>query len=341
MTGARSMTPDPTTPIVLLTDYEHPSYVIIGRLFRLTLESAGFTVMEKPADAIAGGSVANGQWVLSNTIGPMFNPVPGAVNVALPAHEWSRYPADWVEKLNRFDEIWVASGHEREVLSNSGVTTPVELMAPGLDFDPVPLKNDWDSGGPFRFLSCGAGHFRKGFHLLMEGFIRAFPEPGSASLTIKTSADVSWSTPREDIIIDTRTLERRDMLSLYSGYDAYVTASLGEGLGLPVAEAVLACLPVLANYWGGHRSLLDQGAFWEIPYEEVDQPFCSEPSYFATNQKCAFSSPSAIAETLRMVVENSADKRESMARSARDFLLARYGKDVAIKRFVQYLKPDK
>ena len=121
----------------------------------------------------------------------------------------------------------------------------------------------------------------------MEGFLRAFPREGSARLVIHTDAQRDWGSPRRDIEIDDAPLTRSGLLGRYREFDLFVSASLGEGLGLPVAEAILAGVPVVANDWGGHRSLLRAGAFFALPHTVVPQPFCSRPDYFAAGQRCA------------------------------------------------------
>ncbi|VAX23536.1 hypothetical protein MNBD_NITROSPINAE04-2280, partial [hydrothermal vent metagenome] len=297
----------PTGPdgsIELITDFSLRSYVVIGRLYRLTLETLGLNVNERPLTNESNLNDFKNKWALSNTIGPRFTPVPGAFNIALPAHEWSRYPKEWVKRLNGFDEVWTTTDHVKTLLEASGVKAPIFKMPPALDIDKTAtMKMDWTGKKPFRFFSCGEAHFRKGFHLLMAGFMRAFPEPGSAALTIKTSPDCDWISPREDIRIEVTEMDRDDLLHAYSTYDAYVSASLGEGLGLPVAEAVLAKTPVTANFWGGHASILTEGGYWRIEHEEAPQLFCSNPGYYAQGQKCAYSSSDRISAALRDVYE--------------------------------------
>jgi len=334
--------PDPGRPVVMFTDFDRLSYAVIGRLFHLSIEAAGFSVEERrtPATALerrrAAGQLS-GQWVIHNTIGSDFIPVASAYNIALPAHEWSAYPRAWVENLNRFDEIWCTTSHVITLLRDSGVTAPVYWLPPALDADPVPARDTWAGMNPFRFFSCGEAHFRKGFHLLMEGFMTAFAEPGEAELTIKTTPGCAWTPPREDITIDTALVPREQLLAQYADYDAYVTASLAEGLGLPVAEAVLARTPVAANFWGGHASLLADGGFWPIGHEPAIQPFCSDPSFYAPGQKCAYSSPERIAEALQEVRHAGAAERERRAELARDYLISRFGAGAAQQRFFRRL----
>jgi glycosyltransferase involved in cell wall biosynthesis len=323
--------------VTLLTDFARGSYEVIGRLYQLTFEGAGVAVTQEPIPASAeerekAAERLAGKIVLHNTIGPLFHPLPRSFNIALPHHEWSRYPKGWVDTLNRFDEVWATSDFVMEIMRESGVKPPILFMPPALDADAVPQKTEWEAGAPFRFYSCGEAHFRKGFHLLMEGFMEAFPKPGVARLVIKTSQSLKWTPLREDIEIVTQWMTRDGLLADYKNHDAYVSASLGEGLGLPLAEAALAGLPVTANFWGGHESLLVEGGFFKIESSVVDQFFCSDPSYFAKGQKCALSTPQMIAEALRRVYKSTPEERRTMAGFARERVKSRYGMAVCAER---------
>jgi glycosyltransferase involved in cell wall biosynthesis len=332
--------------VLLLSDDRLGSYKIIGDLFLATLRRARFDVEQRSLAEYASEQTkllafSRSRVVIQNTIGPRFNRFPGACNVALVHHEWDCYPGGWVKSLNGFDEVWATSTFVRDTLRRSGVIVPIKLKFPALDLETIPQKVDYAHARPCRFLSCGEPHFRKGFHLLIEGFLEAFPVFGVATLTIKTSPGCEWRSPRDDIRIVTERFDRAALLGYYREFDVYVTASLGEGLGLPVAEAILAGVPVAANLWGGHRSLLKAPHFFRIPHVVAPQPFCSFPEYYAPGQQCAFSHPSAIAKILRRVAAAPAGKRKQMARAARAALLDRYGWRTVSSRFGQVRAPAK
>jgi glycosyltransferase involved in cell wall biosynthesis len=230
-----------------------------------------------------------------------------------------------VRTLEAFQSIWAPSTHVALALRASGVRTPIHFVPPPVAVRRVPAKTAWSAREAFRFLSIGEAHFRKGFHLLIDGFLQAFPDEGEATLTLKVSPSCSWRSPRSDIRIVADRIERGRLLSLYASHDAYVTASLGEGLGLPLAEAIVAGLPVVANHWGGHRDLMRREHGWTIGHEVVPQVFCSDPAYYAKGQSCAYSSPERIAEALREAVAAAPAERESRARRAAAALQASHG----------------
>lgn len=309
--------------VIFLVDTERPSYVEAARLYREAFAIAGIAVREERYAAVRRPRY--GAWVLHHTIGPLLRPVPGAHNTAVVFHEWDRYPAAWVATLNDFQSVWAPSVHVADTLRASGVSVPIDFVPTPVAARSLFATRSYRASSPFRFLSIGEAHFRKGFHLLINGFLMAFPEEGAATLTLKVSPTCAWQSPRADISIVADRLDRGDLLALYRDHDAYVTASLGEGLGLPVAEAVMAGLPVVANRWGGHRDLVRAEDCWEIGHDVVPQVFCSDPSYFAPGQRCAWSAPEQVAAAMREVCAASPVAREKRALDARTALGRSHG----------------
>ncbi len=305
-----------------LVDRHRTSYAVAARHYAVAFRRLGMEV-NLISSQEASQAESRGRLLVHHTIGPLLRPIPSAVNVAVIFHEWSRYPQSWLETLADFHAVWAPTQHVFETLHRSGLKRGLRLVPPPLDTEEIPLKDRWDAGPePFRFFSVGQPHFRKGFHLLIEAFKLAFPSPGRAELVLQVGPECNWASPRPDIVFSTVDLDRSRLLSAYSKHDAYVTASLGEGLGLPLAEAVMALLPVAANHWGGHRDVLSAGNYWAIPHVEIPQVFASEPSYYAQDQTCAYSAPEDIARSLVSVVSADARTRAAKAHEARRQLLA-------------------
>lgn len=320
----------PRARIVLQSDLELPSYAIIGDLMARTLRAAGLDVEERPL----GGVVrrAANAIVVQNTIGPRFVRGRATTAVALVHHEWDRYPRAWVDCLDTFTEVWVTTTFVQRTLVRSGVRQPVRLVRPGLDVEGVPARREYGVGTQFQVLACGAPHFRKGFHLLIDAYLQAFPRLGQARLVMHTDASQDWVSPRADVVFDRRRVSRRAMLAMYQRFDLVVSTSLGEGLGLPLAEAILAGVPVAAAAWGGHRDLLTAGGFLPVPHDVLPQPYCSRPDYFAPGQRCALVSIEGLAGVLRHASAMSPTARRAQATRGREALLARYGVQAAARR---------
>lgn len=319
-------------PLVIITDRTNGSFTVIEHLYALAFQKLGYEVKTviQPNNAYESERLSTelrGHVVFHNTIGPNFSSIQGCVNVALPVHEWSKYPKKWAESLSLFDQIWVTTEHVETLLKDADTTAPILKLPPPLDLESIPQKQSWNSSEVFRFYFCGESHFRKGLHLLIPAFIEAFPKPRRATLTIKTGKACAWESPREDIILIKENWTREQCLNTYQHYDCYISTSLGEGFGLPVAEAILAGLPIATNYWGGHKSLLKPGAFFEISHIEILQPYASKPEYFVPGQRCCFSEVSSISGTLREIAESDASQRRLMTEGAKKHLLSTYGSD--------------
>ena len=319
--------------IVILTDFHRGSYKIIGELFAKSLgEFGNATHLPTPETAESRGVINRefaGSVVFHNTLGEGFVPLPDCSNIALPFHEWSEYPKEWIGLLNQFDEVWTTTDHIHDLLLRGGLGIPVHKLPPALDSENIPVKANYDTIGSPSFFFVGEPHFRKGHHLLMNGYMKAFPIANDALLTIKTSPSCEWESPREDIILVKEHWDRDRLVEEYSKHDCFVSASLGEGLGLPIAEAIMAQLPVCANYWGGHQSLLSKESFIEITHREILQPFTSDPKFYAEGQKCAYSSPDAIRMALLKFLTLNSEQKQNMTSSAKENFLKTYGSEFA------------
>ena len=328
--------------MLILTDFHRGSYHIIGNLLYQVLSNlCNVEHIPTPQGNEQRKTLLNKfnpEIALHNTLGNEFVPLKNCYNIALPFHEWSEYPREWIKLLNQFDEVWTTTDHIKEVLKRSGLNVPVIKLPPALDDENFIPKNNWEIKEKPSFLFVGESHFRKGNHLLIDGYIKAFPSPDMACLTIKTSPNCPWDSPREDIIVIKEDWNRKKLLAEYSRHDCFVSASLGEGLGLPVAEAIMSKLPICTNFWGGHKSLLTTGGFIEIPHTEIIQPFTSDPAFYAENQKCAYSSPVRVKNALEQFLKTSPAERKKITHIAKNNFLMTYGRENALKNIESRLK---
>ena len=328
--------------LVVLTDFSKSSFAIVSNHYISTFKQMGLEVehLPYPSDENDLKSLSRkypGAIYFHHTNGRNFKPLEGQMNIAWVVHEWSRYPSLWLPYLEFFSEVWTTTLHVCEVLGESGLDTKVFFLPPALDKKGTPLKSSHAVSDQFRFLYVGEWHFRKGLHLLFQAWEIAFPNRSSASLTIKTSASCPFDSPREDIRIIREPIAESELHQLYVDHDCYISASLGEGLGLPIAEAISARLPVATNLWGGHKSLLIPEGCFQIPHSEIIQPYCSLPELYASNQKCAFSDPTEIANVLRRIVESSAEERCKISGYAYQWFQQNYGYEGVQKKLFQRL----
>lgn len=325
--GSRSSFPS----VLILSETSVSSYGRIGELYRDTFCAMGMGAVLAPYPD-RPQRVPRGSVVLHNTLGYRFEPWPGVRNVAVPFHEWDRYPSAWAARLNAFDEVWAATRFLALTLRRSGVIVPIRVAPPALDRHSLRVKTSWAAGRPFRLLFVGESHFRKGHHLLIEGFRRLAVSPRRATLTLKTSSGCAWTVSDPGIRRIASRWSRRRMRDLYAAHDAFISASLGEGLGLGVAEAMLAHLPVATHQWGGHADLVTTGGYVRLLHRLVPQVFCSSPTFYAPGQRCALVSPDEVAAAMDRMIRMPARARQAQARRASDAIERRFGLAVCAQR---------
>ena len=215
----------------------------------------------------------------------------------------------WLEPSQQMDRIVTISNFSRDVFLNTifqdqagnqlKVTTPIDVVHfPVRDMNETQLELDLPS--QFNFLTVNQWGPRKNMELLISAFVDEFRHE-DVGLVIKTNQANDSLMDRERIegalkmllaskgerkcrvhLVHGR-LSRDEMDGLYkhSKVKAFVTATHGEGFGMPIFEAVQARLPVVATDWSGHLDFLtmkdeqgkDKKMFAKVDYElkPIDQ----------------------------------------------------------------------
>lgn len=193
--------------------------------------------------------------------------------------ETDSFPEEWLDRFERFDEIWVASSFTRDVLKRIspvpvvrvspcvelGAASPPDRARFGLPADRVAFLFTFD---PF---SIDA---RKNPFGVIEAFRRSFGQRSrEAVLVIKANnlariggleaqlgVDEGYANRLASavdsvsgVLID-RYLDREELAVLFSSSDAFVSLHRSEGFGLTMAEAMLMGKPCVAT---GYSSNLD------------------------------------------------------------------------------------
>ncbi|MEZ5284673.1 MAG: glycosyltransferase [Vicinamibacterales bacterium] len=185
------------------------------------------------------------------------------------AWEDSRIPVDWANAFNRhFTGLLVPSAHVRDVVRRSGVVIPVAVVPYGVDAHTTRGAGATgaasDAHRPFHFLHVSTGFPRKGLDVLVRAFTREFSAREDVVLVLKTLPQYDHVTARlvryarwtrlrcPEIRHIDRDLDDQEMRRLYADADCLVHPARAEGFGLPIAEAMLADVPVIASDYSGH-----------------------------------------------------------------------------------------
>ena len=189
----------------------------------------------------------------------------------------------WVQPSQQMDKIVTISEHAKSVFLNTvfgnekgqqfKITTPIDVV----HFPYLEKEGNLNLDLPyeFNFLTINQWGPRKNMEFLINAFIDEFRND-EIGLVIKTNA-------ANDSIIDKNIVEKKlesilstkgerkckihllhgrmsdeEMSGLYRHpkIKAFVTATHGEGFGMPIFEATAAELPVIATDWSGHLDFL-------------------------------------------------------------------------------------
>ncbi len=195
---------------------------------------------------------------------------------------WERasLPAEIVRELQRVRENWVPSEQNANLLRNAGVQNVQVIPHPFNPSDKLCLLTQRPAIKQRRFYSIGKWEPRKNFPALMAAYLTAFSPSDDVSLTIKTSgswpnyappsevlaklltfSDVvsnGWTKENCTIRIMEGVLSRGQILKLHFENNIYVSASHGEGYGLPAFEAKVAGNRLMYVPWGGVVDFTDE-----------------------------------------------------------------------------------
>ncbi|MFN2386937.1 MAG: glycosyltransferase family 4 protein [Thermoanaerobaculia bacterium] len=268
-------------------------------LERHTVHRVAFHATEGPGDYmprsrdLADKSLAAELWrrsfesrrpdvLIRNTYPPRFDRLRGRLNLSFFFWEDSLIPRGWAARFNRFyDGMLAPTRHVESVLRDSGVRVPIAVIP-----TPVSLPADADSTPPaelptsraLRLLSVGSAFPRKGIDVLLAAYGAAFTSAEDVVLVLKTFPNIHNNVA--DLLRDHRLRNRRypevllidrdvppeELVGLYKSAHALIHPSRAEGFGLPVAEAMLLGLPVIAPSSTGLADLCDETTALVIPH---------------------------------------------------------------------------
>ena len=196
--------------------------------------------------------------------------------------EESLFPRRFVQDFNSgLDLVTVMSEFVRDVLRQNGVRVPVEVVGLGADHiisEPARAGN-WLDEDAFNFLHVSSCFPRKAPEVMVRAFCQEFNGRDDVRLIIKTFpnphneisrivSEIGQEFPRHppiEIISD--PLDLGEMRYLYERADCLVSASRGEGFGLPVAEAMFVGCPVIATVYSGQADICKVEHCWAVDYE--------------------------------------------------------------------------
>jgi len=226
------------------------------------------------------------------------------------------------------------------------------------------------SKATFRFLSVFKWEPRKGVDVLLRAFLKAFSKSDDVQLYLQTYAydqsDLTarsrdnlerklnatltaiiaeddelrsnaqevweWMFPKIEVMTKERTMDQ--LASLYKTVDCLVSASHGEGFGLPVLEAMAVGTPVVVTNWSGLRDLVineSYGYLVAVDGKEFARNTPGRGDFVEDKMKWAAIDGDSLVEKMRAVYD---DRKEAKRRG-------RMGQKYVMKHFHPKVVTDK
>tara|TARA_E500000331_G_C17248179_1_gene709958 strand:+ start:156 stop:1319 length:1164 start_codon:yes stop_codon:yes gene_type:complete len=216
------------------------------------------------------------------------------------AVETDKCNPEWISRCNLMHHVVVPSNHTKNVLQSSGNITSNLTVIPESFYDCI-LNNDDEENNlelnfstDFNFLIfgqiTGSDPFtdRKNTFFLIKWLCEEFKNDSEVGIVIKTNCGRNTSRDRENttamlekLISEIRpgpfprvyllhgSLDPEEIKSIYKNpkIKALVSATRGEGYGLPLLESAACGLPVLATNWSGHLDFMNLGKFISFDYD--------------------------------------------------------------------------
>lgn len=222
---------------------------------------------------------------IRNMYPPRVADVTGGLNFQAFGWEESAIPDNYINNFNKYlSGIGTMTDYVTDILIENGIKIPVKTMGIGVelvpDFEqlkPYPLKTRKRT----KFLHISSAFPRKGVDVLLEGYFEAFTKDDDVCLVLKTFPNPHNNV--EEILKELRSrypeapevewincdLSDEELNRLYKAADCYVQVARGEGFGLPVAEAMLAKVPVIVSANSGMADFCNEENALLVGFEQT------------------------------------------------------------------------
>ncbi|MCA1648157.1 MAG: glycosyltransferase, partial [Chloroflexi bacterium] len=227
---------------------------------------------------------ADQHFVVMSHVGEQF--FRGRYNIGVWFWELPTFPEEWLDRFAHYDEIWVASSFVANTLAPISPIPVVRIpsvltgAASGSRDKGRAKLNVVDDEFVFLFIFDFRSYFeRKNPIALINAFKRAFTPDEPVRLVIKcVNEDFEPHAAREmarqarghPISIEHGYWTADDIRDLMAAGDAYVSLHRAEGLGLPLADAMVLGKPVIATAWSGNMDFMDAFNSFPVKYRLVE-----------------------------------------------------------------------
>lgn len=238
-------------------------------------------------------------------------------NLAIVPFETTKIPPSWVRKINSFKGLMVPCEQNIQMMKDSGVTIPIELIHWGVDPKKFfPLERE--ESDIFTFGTMGALSVRKGTDILVDAFRVAFPTEKDVRLICKTSYNgYPFMVPDDRIKVEMTGWTHQELIdNFFKRINCFVFPTRGEGFGLPPLEAMATGVPAIATGWSGITEFLTDEYGWLLDYKMVPAKDFSEKIYKEDCGEWAEPDFNQLVKLLRYAYEHRDEAKEKGKKAA-------------------------
>lgn len=218
-------------------------------------------------------------------------------NIIYPLWELARYPSEWAQLLDRFDEIWAPSKFIFDALKKA-CEKPVYHMPLACEIALTDFKSRRHFGLPEEdyiflfFFDLRSYSSRKNPEAVIEAFRRFLTRrPYTRShLVVKVNGvhtNPALLTKLREAIADLDSnvtlihavLSSNDVKNLVRCCDAFISLHRAEGFGFGIAEAMVLGKPVIATSYSGNMDFMNEEVALCVDYSLVPVKDGEYPHY--------------------------------------------------------------
>lgn len=255
--------------------------------------------------------------------------------------ETDRLPKEWIEPINKMQEIWTSSVTMAELFRSCGVKVPIYAFPQPIDTSEADKnyeKLDLPEHKGFLFYSIFQWIERKNPKALLQAYWETFTGRQDVSLLLKTFrvgyTGEDFERIQEDIerwkresrlvhfprvLLSTKLVTHEEMMRLHYTADAYVSADHGEGWCRPLQEALLMGKPAITTARGGLHEYLNSELYYPISSTYV--PVVQQPwiPWYTSDQNWAQIDKEEFKQKMKFVFLNK-NTAQMKGYRARDYM---------------------
>ena len=214
------------------------------------------------------------------------------LKLAIYNYESSTLPSMWGSCIKHIDYALPSSNFSKKVFTDAGWPKEKCVVVPhGININDFKIKDkvkNLKTNRRFKFLNISIPHYRKNIGLLVAAYYKAFDANEDVCLVIKTSLKKPKYRFECDVTKEILNIQRQrdnrnrplpqleivdwkydSIIPLYNSCDCIVSASSGEGFGLPLLEGLAAGLNVIAPNCSGQIDFLNKNNSLLVKYDTI------------------------------------------------------------------------